>query len=287
MQTARAYFARPLDDITPRDETRFFTALKTANATFKRTNAGRFAEIDAAIVEECGRASLRVDQLLDVGISSGITTLELTETLRRAGHRAHVTGTDRSLVAMIVKLPMGCRALVEPGGHILQYDLLGMAVRPWRRRLDYFTGMILLQAGIRTLFARAAAQAAQSAVGWHGRGNSVTLVSRRLAQVADIDLIEDDVTKRSARLEGRFDFIRAANILNMDYFTPEALARACTNLRSYMAGPGSMLLIVRTLGEERQDGTLFRMTADCRLEVIRRFGNGSEIERIALAGGGF
>lgn len=282
MQTASAYFARPLDDLTTCEETRFFTALKTANATFKRTKAGRFAEVDAAIVAECARTSLRVDQLLDIGISSGITTLELTQMLRRAGHRAHVTGTDRSLAAMIVDLPMGCRALVEPGGHILQYDVLGVAVRPWRRRLDYVTGMILVQAGLRSLFGTAAVQAAQ---GLHGSGNSVKLVSRRLAQVADIDLIEDDVTEHRAWLEGRFNLIRAANILNRDYFTPEVLAGACVNLRSYMAGPGSMLLIVRTLGEDRQEGTLFSMTDDRRLAVIRRFGHGSEIESLALAGG--
>ena len=65
------------------------------------------------------------------------------------------------------------------------------------------------------------------------------------------------------------------------YF-PEDLCRAIGNLQSYLAGPGSLLLIVRTLGSGEHHGTLFVLDEHRRLRVRQRFGKGSEIEQLAL-----
>ena len=283
MLSASALFHRSGEHLTVEEEARFFTSLKTANATFKTTSVGRFKDVDAAIVEEFARHGRQIRCVLDVGISAGITTVELTQALRQAGHAAHVTGTDRSLSALVVDLPPACRALVEPTGHVLQYKVLGLSVRPWRRRLDYFTGMALLRPAIHRFLAARARKAALRQQGTRpGDRQSVKLVSRRLTALSNIEIAEDDVTRHNPDFEGRFDFIRAANILNLDYFDESDLARACTHLRSYLSGPGAMLLLVRTVRGGRHDGTLFSLTYDDRLKVVRRFGNGSEIEAIAL-----
>lgn len=119
MHCASAFFSAAPEDITARDEARFFGLLKTANNTFKRTEPARLAKIDAALIASLATYRCRIDTVLDLGISSGVTTLELMTALRAAGHRAQVTGTDRSLRAQLVPLPLGCHALVEPGGHVL------------------------------------------------------------------------------------------------------------------------------------------------------------------------
>ncbi len=283
MWVAGGFLSQSTKRLTLDEEARFFTSLKTANATFKTTSVGRFSDVDSAIVEEFAMRGRSINLALDIGISAGITTRELVVALRQAGHAAHMTGTDRSLSALIVDLAAGCRALVEPSGHILQYDLVGFALRPWYRRLDYFTGAVVLRALVNRLFAAKAAREARRQIGSGVRARSVRLVSRGLMDLGNIEVIEDDVTRSNPRFEGRFDFIRAANVLNLEYFGADELSAACVHLRRYLSGPGSMLLLIRTVRHGRQEGTLFCLAPDGRLEVVRRFGQGSEVEALALA----
>ncbi len=278
MQTASAFFAADPASLTAREEALFFGRLKTGNATFKRTAHGRLRMIDEALVVQLDRAAARVDRVLDLGISSGVTTVELAEALGRSGRSVSVTGTDRALEAFLVDLPMGCRALVEPNGHVLQYEVLGRAVRPWTRRLDYVTGMALARTLVNHMLGPVArARTAQRAI-----ASSVALVSPRLSRSVGVELAEDDVTCSNPRFVGAFDLVRAANIVNRHYFAADALERAVGNVKSYLRGPGAWLLVVRTLGATDHHGTLFRMNAARGLDVVERWGQGSEVEALVL-----
>jgi len=278
VQTASKFFSADPDTVTAHDEARFFGGLRTGNFTFKRTGEGRLRAVDRALIECLDRADARIDTVLDLGISSGVTTAELAAAIAQSGRTVSMTGTDRGLAARIVDLPMGCRALVEPSGHVLQYEILGRAMRPWTRRLDYLTGMIVAQKVVdRTLgpLARSRARTAEA-------GSPVALVSPRLSQSDAIRLIEDDITVRNPALVGGFDLIRAANILNRHYFEPADLQRAVDNVRSYLRGPGAWLLVLRTHGEDGHRGTLFRVAGDRGLAVVERWGGGSEVESMFL-----
>jgi len=278
VQTATKFFSVDPDRLTARDEALFFGALRTGNATFKRTDQARLRTIDTALIDCLDRANATIDTALDLGISSGVTTSELATALMQSGRCVRMTGTDRSLAARIVDLPMGCRALVEPTGHVLQYEILGRAMRPWTRRLDYLTGMALARTVVnRTLAPLARAQAVSRQA-----GNSVALVSPRLAQSDAMRLIEDDITLRNPALIGGFDLIRAANILSRLHFQPGSLLRAVDNTRSYLRGPGAWLLVLRTHGDSDHRGTLFRKGDDGALAVVERWGGGSEIEEMFL-----
>jgi len=278
VQTATKFFTTDPDSVTPRDEALFFGGLRTGNSTFKRTSEARFRAVDRALIECLDRANATIDTVLDLGISSGVTTLELTAAIARSGRSVRTTATDRLLAARIVDLPMGCRALVEPGGHILQYEILGRAMRPWTRRLDYVTGMVIVRKlANHALGPLARAQAASSRF-----GSSVTLVSPRLTRSDTMRLIEDDITVRNSALTRGFDLIRAANILNRHYFEPAELRSAVENVRSYLRGPGAWLLVLRTHGDADHHGSLFRMRADRTLAVEMRWGEGSEIEDMFL-----
>ena len=76
---------------------------------------------------------------------------------------------------------------------------------------------------------------------------------------------------------GRFDFIRAANILNACYFPADRLVVAIDNIRSYCSGPGALVLVLRSRGS-KHDGTLFELGPDGKFNVKVRVGKGSEVE---------
>lgn len=275
---ASRFFSLPSEEITPELEAAFFSDLKTGNATFKKTDAKRFAEIDRVLVREiavsCG-ADTPVE-VLDVGISSGTTTLELRDALAMAGIDHRITATDQSFDARIVDGPFGSRALVEPSGHFLQFEIFGRPVRSWTRRLDRFTGRFLLTAALRKLLTPAARRADGA-----NDVRSVALVSPRLANDDRVTLREDSILEFNAELGNRFDFVRAANILNLDYFSAAQLQQGLDNVCRYLKGAGSLLLVVRT--DKRtgiNNGSLFRLGEDGRLTLVEQFGEGSEVAHL-------
>ncbi len=48
---------------------------------------------------------------------------------------------------------------------------------------------------------------------------------------------------RSTDFAGRFDLVRAANILNKSYFSTAQIRSAVSNIRSYLSGAGSLLIV--------------------------------------------
>jgi hypothetical protein len=273
MHCASAFFSAAPEDITARDEARFFGLLKTANNTFKRTEPSRLERIDSALIASLAAYRCRIDTVLDLGISSGVTTLELMTALRAAGHHARVTGTDRSVRARLVPLPHGCRALVESGGHVLQYEVWGRAIRPWKRRLDRWTGMTLARALVEWRLREPAMARAAS-----GAGEEVVLLTPRLGRSNAFRWVEDDITHRRESLTGRFDLVRAANLLNRHYFEPPALRDAVANAIAYLSGPGAWLLVLRTHGASRSSRHLVpdgRRHAAVGRRALRRGGQRS------------
>ena len=81
----------------------------------------------------------------------------------------------------------------------------------------------------------------------------------------------------------RFDVIRAANILNRCYFNRDQLRCAVANLKERLSGPGSRLIVNRTLTEDGSNhATMFRLTEARHFDAEVRLGQGSEIEDVVL-----
>ena len=277
--TASDFFSRAPDRVSADDEAMFFTSLKAGNKTFKKTASGRFKALDAALIRHLAETPPRIGELLDIGMSSGVTTLELDAALVAAGHALRITGTDLSLNAYIVSVMAGCQALVDGTGHPLQYDLFGRAIRPWRRRLDWFDGMVV----VRSLINQVCAPRARRALAANEILRRVRLVSPRLSRRQDIAVERDDVTVENPAFSARFDIVRAANILNLDYFDQAVLRRALANVTSYLSGPGALLLVARTLGDDEHHGTLFEIAQrGDQFRIVERYGNGSEVEALVL-----
>lgn len=276
--TATKFFSVDPSAMTSDVEDRFFTDLKTRNSTFKRTERDRFQQLDDLCIWHFDRVGASFEEVLDIGISSGSTTLALNERLRRSGRTPVVIGTDISLTAFLIRVAWGIRVLVDEAGHALQYEVLGRAVRAWTRRADYLTGMIFVRGLLRLLSALPIRRALLD----RAVSREFRLVSPRLDAHPEVRVEQNDIFTPTDRFFGRFDFIRAANILNRGYFDERALRTALVNVASYLRGPGAWLLIARSTGP-KTNGTLFRVAQDGHLRVACRIGIGSEIESLVLS----
>jgi hypothetical protein len=275
--TAAKFFQDGARAASPEDEARFFRSLKVRNRNSKQTARGRLDALNDAAVALLKEPGRRAASALDVGISSGVTTAELYESFRNAGLATKITATDLSIYASIVHLSKDVRVLIDSSGDILQYDIGGFAVRPWRRRLDRFSGMGVVKSAIERRYAAAAREAlAKGAAGI----DRVALINPRLAAIKDIELREDDLLKHNPEFVRRFDFIRAANILNREYFDEPTLTRAICSLMSYLTGPGALLLIARTSDSAGHHGAFYELGGDGRLNALRTIGSGSELAAV-------
>lgn len=276
---ATAFFSRPADQLVPKDEADFFTSLRPSYGTPKQTNDDRLADVNRRMIAHLQRRRAQIATVLDVGVSSGITTVELQCALEEAGFKPDVTGTDLVLNGYIVSPFPGCRVLLDGRGETLQFELFGTAINAWRRRLDYLDGMF----AVRSLLHKHCGARAKAMFSRGETAQHVRLVSPRALQRPNLRIVEDDALVPNPKFHARFDLIRAANIMNLRYFDARRLSAIARNLKSYLAGPGSSLLVVRTLGDRDNHGTLFELQRDGRLEPVERFGDGSDVEALVRA----
>ena len=275
--TADAFFSQSAEDIDPATEAAFYGMLKMRNGTFKLTRASRFAEIEEAFGRIFTEKAGKIHSVLDVGVSTGITTLEFADFLQSRGSLARITATDLYIQAHIVQPFRELRVLADPKGWPLQYDICGKGIRPWIRRLDYVT-----LAFVPRILARAVLQNRVKALIQKGESKPVQLISKRLSGRSDISFIENDILTRSPELSHRFDLVRAANILNRNYFSDQDILRAVENIRSYLHDSAGLFLVTRTNAAQINAGTLFELDSRKSFKVLARVGTGSEIERLVL-----
>lgn len=273
-------------------ERNFYSRLKLPTGVYKTTHARRFDDVNELIGERLP-AGRRVE-LLDVGVSSGISTLEWLESLERRGIDAHIVAGDLDIEGYVVSLGRSVQVLVDRTGYVLQMDVGSRSITnhyryPHWRRLLLAAPVIALNAAFRLLWLSSSALRKHVAsnekllVRRGMRCQRVSLFSPRLRPSPRLTLIEDDIVANQHRFPGAFDAIRAANVLNF-YLDPGMLQRMLDTLRSRLR-VGGLLAICRTdLGGDNL-GTIFRKGADEAFEVVQRIGAGSEIEDFVLSGG--
>jgi len=276
---ASKFYALDASEYDESVEAEFFRHLKMENGTFKLTGGMRFAEIEKSLGYYFAERARDIEAALDIGVSSGITTAEFADFLSAHGATARWMATDLYIWAHIVDLAPGLRLLAAPNGWPLQYDIGGVAFRAWIRRLDYATLAFAPRILARKLVRRRARALIES-----GQSRPVQLISPRLTGRRDIEFVENDITKREPSFDGRFDLVRAANILNRNYFSVGKLERALANIRSYVRGPGALFLVTRSNPNFENAGTLFELSDDGTFRVVDRIGGGSEIEDLVLGG---
>lgn len=280
MIPANKFLGLSPDQITPAAEQEFFTSLRLRNGTYKTTFQRRFSEINQALQEFLQTDAIAVGSILDVGISSGSNTLELYQELDSAGYKSQIVGTDMMLDAWLVHVFPGFFALVDDAGYPLRYDVFNRSMKPWVTSKDYRTGFFIIRKCLNLLLGHRARQIMRLP---NSAGiRKVELVTPRILEHQNIFVQKDDITTYNHDFEGRFTFIRAANVLNRGYFSNEGLASIIDNVKRYLTKPRGALLVVRTHEDGINHGTLFNIDADGGCKILQRFGQGSEIEDIVL-----
>jgi len=104
-------------------------------------------------------------------------------------------------------------------------------------------------------------------------------IPRRKIQVREDDLLQ----KNPPEFVEKFDVIRAANIINRQYFSELALRRMIDNLRGRLR-PNGILIICRTHDDNTNNGTIFRRHGS-NLQAVDRIGRGSEVAELAVQSG--
>lgn len=272
---AKSFFVDQAADADLALESAFFSGLKMRNGTFKLTRPSRFAALDDLFGPLIRQRLQGPCAVLDVGASTGLTTIELADSLAALGVTPRIVATDLFLEAHLVDLAPGVHVLADPLGWPLQYGVGRVGIRAWVRRLDYVTLAVLPRLLARSLLQERLRRRIAA-----GTSQPVRMESRAL-RGRPIQLIQSDIFEVEPSFVGRFDFIRAANLLNLGYFAPERIRQALAYIRRYCRGEGSLLLVVKT-GGTRHDGTLFEMQSSGQFAALARIGGGSEIEALVV-----
>jgi hypothetical protein len=270
-------------------ERKFFDRVVLPNGTFKTTNAHRMDDLNQAVLPFLPRIPGRPLKIMDVSISSGVSTLEWHDFLAANGIPSDMVGTDLTVYTSLVSLGSQLAALIDRDRNILHLDAFGRGAPPRGEGLAGFAaGMI------RMLFEAAMAmerdlpplrgRVRETAEGRMLKCEPVTLLTRGFSERETLHVFEEDLLgEERTEFKGAFHVLRAANILNHSYFSDDALGRIAKKLTARLK-PRGVLIVCRTSDEGQNNATIFESIPGSKLRVLSRMGTGSEIEDLLTSG---
>ena len=276
--TARSVLVDPRSDLNDDDldelERRFFNQLVLTNGTLKTTYKNRLGDVDVVcsrLLHDMGRRA----RLLDIGVSSGVTTHEWVQSLVHDNIEFDLEAFDICVDASLVSFGNHFHALLDSSGRPLQFEFFGHAEsnvfgESTARRLRRFFPVMFL----RTYYI-----VATKLLNGRKRSQTVRLVSRHLQDNPDVSVFEFDLADLHL-LQGRYELIRAANILNLAYFDSEYLRTAISSIWSKLVNDG-LFCVVRTNSQGENHGSIYRKGRDTFDRVVD-IGTGSEIDHLVM-----
>jgi hypothetical protein len=261
-------------------ERTFFSLIRTKNGTFKKTYDQRLDDVNCMLNELLPRD--RELSIMDVAVSSGITTLDWMDSLERAGVQHRMTASDLSINGFLVSFGRRCLALVDKSGNPLFYEVYGHGIpNTLRRNLMYLPFVLGIRLVLSIGFCRTVREAirGERCSKWGISVRRTMLVSPRVSRRPNLELVEDDLLHDSPC--ARFHVVRAANILNLSYFPESKLKRMIINLRARLLTSG-FLVICRTDEDGANHATVFRLGESGTFGVLARINGGSEVEQLVL-----
>ena len=276
----------------------FFARVLLSNGTFKTTAANRLDDLNEAVFSNVAGITDRPIQLMDVAISSGITTFEWYEQLKSKGVCCEITATDLTLHASLVScFASTLSVLIDRHGNILHIDAVGHGVLPTKgvRGALIHPWHALFAAVIRAFFRTTMkidnhlpplrGEVTLAAEGRILKCEPITLLTKRLVECQNVRIMEDDLlAENPPEFDRAFHVVRAANILNRVYFPDVNLIRMVRTLIQRLKDHG-LLILCRTMEGGVNDATIFQLRPNRRLSVLMRLGSGSEIEEVIKGSG--
>jgi hypothetical protein len=264
---------------TEQDEDLFFHSIECRNGTRKTTRHRRLDDLNVLV--QGLLPPQRPLEIMDVAVSSGVSTAEWLMALEQAGIECRMLAGDAVVDAFLISFGR-LRALADKTGHLMQLDVGGTAVRlppPRRRdRLRYMPFIAAMKAATGLFELGAPGRKTQHRLGVTCR--PLTLLSPSLSQFPQLRAVEDDILLNESYTQ-RFHVLRAANILNRVYFDEPTLERMLLNLRARLL-PGGLLIVCRTNEAGVNNASIFTLKEDGRFVITARLNEGSEIADLVL-----
>jgi hypothetical protein len=256
--------------ISREQEQEFYWRIKTSNGTMKSTQPRRLDAMNDLFFTTLKRLGLAPRVAMDIGISSGITTMEWLQDFDRHGLPVTMIATDFVMNVYLYGIGRHVRVLAEHNGHLLQIEMFGHGIRTYVSRRDYLTGAVLWRSALRTV-ARLLLKKARPQ-------GPYQFVSPVLRGQDRIRLCDDDILAPSPSEFIRCaDVVRVANLVQPIYFSDAEIRRAVSNIRERCRGEGSLVIVCRSQ-EASFDGSILRMVEGRRFVTEARLGKGSEVE---------
>lgn len=222
--------------------------------------------------------------VMDVAVSSGISTVEWSDHLQAHGLRHKMFAGD-IVDAWLASWGTSLAVLFDSSGRDpLLLEVGSMTLRMhsdrWLARVARPVLFPLLRA-VAAMSRRLGSVAPMTAPAprrWVFR--SIQLVSPELLRRAEIVVVQDDITM-PGRFRETFDAIRVANLLHRTYFDDETLTKMLRNLRDRLRDSG-VLALCRTMEDGTNHATIFRRRGD-RFVLEASLNNGVEVSDLVLA----
>src|SRR5690349_15214439 len=103
----------PRVTLTAAQERDFFQSIRLPNGVFKTTTDRRLDDVNAHLIDALKSAGAAPREVLDVAVSSGISSVELIEALAAGGFDTALTATDLSLSGNLVALSRNHYVLID------------------------------------------------------------------------------------------------------------------------------------------------------------------------------
>ena len=111
-------------------EYEFFIRVVLPNGTAKTTQPHRLDDLNRAVLPYIERLSDRPVKIMDVGVSSGVSTREWYDQLSASNISCDITATDLTIYASLVSFAPQLSALIDGNRNILHLDVWDRGTPP-------------------------------------------------------------------------------------------------------------------------------------------------------------
>lgn len=275
---------------------RIIERVKLPNGIWKQTATGRLRDVDAMLMQVLKDTWTPTPlTVLDLAVSTAVTSVELYETLRRHYDVRFVASDFFADLYAVRPLHRRWAIVMDQSGAVLQH-VIGPFVLPGHitESAAYPVNRALKQISENWFAPRARTaldQVRQRDLPYfHAETvGELEVIRLPLLSYRCLDLMEHDPHFRFEALDilqpiPRSAFVvRAMNIITPDHFDPPTAERALLNCARAVE-PGGILIIGRSDATEAgQEHVTFYRVADGRLTPLARLHDGCEIEAVATA----
>jgi hypothetical protein len=242
---------------------KIFSKLRVGN-TFKTTSYNRMKDVNLKLKNYIKKFfSKKKIMLCDIGVSSGQSTLELYNDLKRQKIK-YIYGFDKQIYLKVYKIQKliflysskNNLLMVEYDKHCLRYRYFFVF-----KKLEKF--IIYLLDFLKIKYEKS------------------KVLTPNLDTIYKCKFFEQDIFKIEKKYLNQFDVVRVTNLLNYSYFSKTQLKRAIKNINK-ISKENSIILINRTNNKKNNIASFFRKKNN-KFELLEDINGGSEIKDIMLS----